>query len=354
MDTALYFPYIRVPQTQWFTQVLLYWDRAASIVPESVQVSVDAQDSYMRDLAKEELLEYIHPDRELYQRSDAFDRAFLELLGPRQVSEDQVTFTMLHIDKMSGRLFEELRSRGLAKYDRGPEWEAWWQIEVTTAGLYMAYLASAISGVRSEGDTSRTLPVTDQERAIGTLAADSTYLKVQLGRLRHAADSADLTSQLARLRYAAITDALPAPRGPVPAVKLKAFKEENYDKLRRCRIYLDDKLADLATLADLEQRKVKSARIMQELEDEVKSLQEQMNKKRWPGVAVGGFGGVMGGALATVAPLAAGGTTLTAGLGVGAGVLATVSAAYAAVQLMQSPRYDPRAPLAYAALAARL
>jgi hypothetical protein len=32
-EVALYFPNIAVPQTPWFTQVLLCWDRAASIVP---------------------------------------------------------------------------------------------------------------------------------------------------------------------------------------------------------------------------------------------------------------------------------------------------------------------------------
>jgi hypothetical protein len=182
------------------------------------------------------------------------------------------------------------------------------------------------------------LPVTDQEQAIGTLAAGS----------------ADLQSQLARLRYAAITQALPAPSGPVPAAKLRAFKEDNSEKLRRCRTFLDDKLADLAVLTDPELRTVKAARIMHELEDDVKSLQEDMNKKRWPGVVLVGFGGVMGAALATAATVATGGAALAIGLGVGAGVLQTGGAGFAAVKLMRRPRYNPRAPLAYAALASRL
>ena len=37
METALYFPYIRVPETPWFSQVLLYWDAAAAIVPGGMQ-----------------------------------------------------------------------------------------------------------------------------------------------------------------------------------------------------------------------------------------------------------------------------------------------------------------------------
>jgi hypothetical protein len=342
MDTALYFPYIDVPQTPWFTQVLLYWDRAASIVPQSRLGQPISRSPYMRALAREQLLEYVHPDSELYLRSEAFDRAFLELLGPPQDPLVKRTFVKLHIEKMSGSLFHALRDRGLAKYEKGPEWAAWWHVEVNTAHLYMAYLACAISGARSEtSETSRTLPVTDREQAIGTLAEGS----------------ADLQSQLARLRYAAITQALPAPKGPVPAAKLKAFKEDNSEKLRRCRTFLDDKLADLAAMTDPKQREVrevKAAQIMQELEDDVKSLQERMNKRRWPGVVLVGFGGVMGAALATAATVATGGAALAVGLGVGAGLLQTGGAGYAAVKLMRRPRYDPRAPLAYAALASRL
>ena len=180
--------------------------------------------------------------------------------------------------------------------------------------------------------------MTDQEQAIGTLAADS----------------GDLQSRLAWLRYAAISQALPAPSGPVPAVKLRAFKEDNSEKLHRCRVFLDGKLADLAAEQDHELRKVRSALIMQELEDDVQSLLESMNKRRWPGVVLVGFGGVMGAALATAATVVTGGAALAVGLGVGAGLLQTAGAGYVALSFMRDPGYDPRAPLAYAALASRL
>ena len=31
METALYFPYIRVPETSWFTQILLYYETGTVI-----------------------------------------------------------------------------------------------------------------------------------------------------------------------------------------------------------------------------------------------------------------------------------------------------------------------------------
>ena len=42
------FPHIRVPQSPWFTQVLLYRDKAASIVPEGLEDEQDGLDPYMR------------------------------------------------------------------------------------------------------------------------------------------------------------------------------------------------------------------------------------------------------------------------------------------------------------------
>lgn len=30
---ALYYPYIKVPESDWFTRVLLYWDVVGAIVP---------------------------------------------------------------------------------------------------------------------------------------------------------------------------------------------------------------------------------------------------------------------------------------------------------------------------------
>jgi hypothetical protein len=41
-NTALYFPHIAVPKTPWFTQVLLYWDKAATIVPRGSSMNTTA------------------------------------------------------------------------------------------------------------------------------------------------------------------------------------------------------------------------------------------------------------------------------------------------------------------------
>jgi hypothetical protein len=335
MDVALYYPYVRVPQTPWFTQVLLYWDQAASIVPYSLRGPSGGLDPYMYELERAGLLEYVEPDSgDLSERSEAFEDGFLEVLDQLSpVPERERRFTGLHIDKLSWSLFKELRKRGLAQGGEEPSPQSWWQVEKTAAGAYMAYLACAISSARSG-----MLPVTDQEQAIGTLVMAS----------------GDLGHQLAQLRYSAITRVLPVPSKSVPVTELKAFKEKNADKLHRCRAFLDGKLADLAGVADPELRRVKGALIRQEIEDDIKSLQESMKKRKWPRVLLVGFGGVMGAALTTAAAVATGGTALVAGLAVGAGVFQIGTATPLAIELMKQPRYNSRAPLAYAALASKL
>jgi hypothetical protein len=134
--------------------------------------------------------------------------------------------------------------------------------------------------------------------------------------------------------------------------ELRAFKDQHAEQLRRCRTFLDGKLADLAGEVDVEARHARAAVAMQEIQDDVAILRQRMTKRRWPRVTLVGFGGIMGTALSTAATVAAGGFPLAVGLGVGAGVLQLGGAAYAASDLLREPRFNSRAPLAYAALAA--
>jgi hypothetical protein len=337
METALYFPYIRVPQTPWFTQVLLYWDQAATIVPSSFlrPESTDI-DPYMQDLAKAGLLEYVRPEMQegLWPVQHEFYNGFLELLGDAEGPVPGSGFTKLHIDKLPFELFRELKRRKLAVKEEGEEWESWWRVEETTADIYMAYLASAISGARAD-----TYPVTDSAVSMATLDGGPKD---------------DFKHRLSALRYAAITQALPAPQGPVPATDLRDFKEKHADQLQRCRKYLDGKLSDLAAIEDDYHRQVKASAVMQEIQDDVAVLREHMQKRKWPKVILVGVGGVVGAGLAVAGTVVTGGAALAVGLAVGGGVISAGGPAHNAAGLMKTPRYNRRAPPAYAALGASL
>jgi hypothetical protein len=136
--------------------------------------------------------------------------------------------------------------------------------------------------------------------------------------------------------------------------EIRAFKETNWEELNRCRVYIDARLADFSQLPDPMLRDVKSKGITQEIEGEVAVLREQVEKRPWLKIALVGFGGVMGIALTTAATVATGSAALAVGLSLGAGILQAGAAADQVADSLKQRPYDPRAPLAYAALAGRL
>ena len=216
VETALYFPYIQVPQTPWFTQVLLYWDKAAAIVPEEVEGDRSGLPPYMRELNDVGLLDFVRPGQTLgNQRREQFEAGFIAVVerGMGPSPQRSQTYTQVHVDKMGSDLFFELRRLGLASKNDAARWN-WWQVEARTADVYMGYLASAMCEAQ-EG----MLPVTDEMDALNTLGPDSRGFRANLA-----------TSTIRR--------ALPAPSGPVPPRELMKFKEKNGDQLRQCRIHL--------------------------------------------------------------------------------------------------------------------
>jgi hypothetical protein len=335
METALYFPYIRVPQTSWFTQILLYWDSGATIVPVSLQRDESTLGPYMSELVRERLVELIRPDHDLWMHQEAFHERFLGLLDVHQPigGPNEQRWARVHTDKLGWRLFRAMADRGLAREREGPEWEKWWEVEESTADLYMAYLAGAICGARTD-----VFPVTDSARSIASLGSEGQ----------------DFNARLRELRYAAVLEALPAPSAPVPARELASFKDNHQDQLRRLRLQLDGRLADIAAIDDEDLRRVKGNAVMQEIHDDVAVLQEQMTKRSWPRVVLVGVGGVVAPALLLASTVATGGAALALGLAVGSGAVTTGTAAYQATKMIGSSRFDRHAPLVYAALAGAL
>jgi len=333
-NVALYFPYSRVPESDWFTKVLLYWDRAASIVPDE---HVSRAERYQSKLAGEGLLEYLSPRDMLRGMGEQFVPTFLGLVDQWPVHYEHPHLEYVYASKLPRELLEALADRQLAEpapevHGRGEQW----RVDVETADAYMAYLASAVSWTRPG-----TAPVTDHEASLATLG---------LPRPGHQRE------ELERLRYAVVTAALPTPSRAVPPIELRAFKDKHRDALRRCRWALDEKLADLAMVDEPYLRHVKTNALIETIADEVAVLQEDMAKRRWPKVTKVSVGGIVAAALGTTAQLA--GTTHTSALWllsmVGAGVAQAGPAAFEVIQTAKTPTWNPRAPMAYAALTSRL
>ena len=63
---VLYFPYISVPQTAWFSRVLLYWDEVGSIVPSPLANDLRQVSPYMGELVSAGLVRPIIPGTSRY------------------------------------------------------------------------------------------------------------------------------------------------------------------------------------------------------------------------------------------------------------------------------------------------
>jgi hypothetical protein len=330
-ETALYFPYMRVPQDPWLTQVLLYWDTAAIIAPFSIWAHCrdGSLGGYVSELVDAGLLRLVDPMALPGVSQRKLHDSFLAKLSNYSSSGEVSQWVPLHGGKLADDILRELYGRGLARPLRSTGYEAWWHVEYTVANLYMFYLAGAICGSHDD-----FLPVTDSEDAISLLGSENDN---KITRLR-------------KLRYTAVFNALPVPSQPIPAVEIARFKDEYNEELRRIRTFLDGKLADAAAIDDDDLRRVKTNEIMQEISHDVVVLRDHMKRRNRPRIVFMGLGGIAGAGLTLAATSVAGGDVLALGLGIAGGVTSLAGAGYQAEEIIKASRFDRHAPLVYAAL----
>ena len=219
-----------------------------------------------------------------------------------------------------------MKALGLAK---GPDGWWWWWVEERTARLFMLYIVGSIC--RCEHGL---FPVTDT--------------RLSLSALTESFD--DKPFRLQNLKLSVIRGALPTPSAPVPPKELASFKGTHEAQLRKLHNYLNEKLKELATLDNDQLREDEIPKILAEIRDDVKVLQEQMSKKQWPKIILTGVGGVIVGGLSVGAAVATGGTALALALGVAAATGAQVPAAAGIAKSIHFKNEAPGKPLAYAAL----
>jgi hypothetical protein len=328
----LYFPYIEVPDNVWFTQILLYWDAAATIVPPSDSGEVILSRN-MRDLNDSGLLTFVSPLpwRQNELLGDVF-LSFLEENGWVQPTEAR-KYTRLHRDKINYSVINELQQRGLAKVSKA---HGWWDVEESVANTYMAMLASAIAeGRRTTGEP--TSAVSDSVDAL-------SYMWSPAGSAR---------DRVRQLRCSLIRE-LPVPRGAVKPAQLAKFKNNHSEQLQHLRDHLDSRINQVATIPDAKIREESSMMLDRQVRREIKELKKAMESQRWPKIVFIGVAGIAGVALVTAGTVLTGGSALVLGLAVGGGLLSEGSAVYSAASLVRDTRFDDSKPLAYAARVMKL
>jgi hypothetical protein len=328
-DSALYFPYIEVPERPSLTRVLLYWDRLGTIAPPPVDPEEpQLLSKRMRQLVDSGLVETVEPDR-YFRRMDGFAEGFLAILDARSPTDENrapgpvarsdpeldapgelvrrekfppeeefrvpppsvpriesVTDQLRSAIAMEARLYASERpdlGRGLVEKSRLHR-------EKATPDLWAELIARGYAHEEHRGDEWLVV-----DRSVADLYM--AYLALALGRLTDAEPVTDEETALAaiigvrptspvgtidRARSIVLTNALPAPEKPVAARELARFKEKNRDALLKFRLHAEMKILGCLGPSDpeLQERCLRLA--AQELEQEVAEIEALMARRRWP------------------------------------------------------------------------
>jgi hypothetical protein len=292
-DQVLYFPHIRVPDNEWFTRALLYWDQVGTIVPHGPPDEV-------RAILGEHTLGLMDAGLVVPVKASSamgvprFDEAFIELIeaDPTIPTESHAegrrkTF-QLHMTKPGYEVAAYLESRGLLTRTDS----SWLEVEERTADLLMTYLACTLGA----SPYVRMTPITDRAEALAVLSRSSSVPQAP-------------EAQVNRLEMTVLEGLLPAPAGGASPGELAAFKDKHGELLRRFRREIETFALDATTLEpELRQRRAELFR--DELTDQLDEVSARM-KPRWPRIVFGTLCGVVAAAV-PVATAVAGGAALAA------------------------------------------
>ncbi len=179
MKSVLYYPYIRVPETPWFSRVLLYWDSVGSIVPGDYLEEPGRLGPYMQSLVKEGLVRQVVPGYYLGMVPN-FKDAFLNYLDNRPKDKERKKreeFFRIHSESLRGDdihmkklqdLGEELVKRGIARKQKQED-SPWYEVEQGVARDFMAYLAGVLGQTAGQfASDEEFYPITDEYKHLRT------------------------------------------------------------------------------------------------------------------------------------------------------------------------------------------
>jgi hypothetical protein len=332
-SNALYYPYIKVPKSPWFTQVLLYWDRVGAIVPYEYLQDPDRLGKYMVSLVRESLIEQVIPGMHLY-RAENFEGAFLRYIDAKYgVNGEQYTSNWakksanngspIHMEKLEG-IGKKLCKRGLAKRQKAKDYMPWYKVEPRIANDFMAYLAGVLGQMSDEIQYS---PITDQKSQLNpfipqSIPEDKKY----------------------RVRQLLLENILPAPTKPLEAAQLNDFKQEHKEPLKRFRTKIEDKVSELAAIPDEEFQQMRLQDITASFNETINEITARMQEKpRWPRIGFGTICTIVGSGISAWQAI----ISQDLKFGLTGAALSLAPAVYEAFRGSRMPFSDQ--PLAYAA-----
>lgn len=268
MDKLLYFPYIAIPNGEWLTRTLLYWDEIASIVPYEYIERPGMHEKYMRHLVEENLVKQVIPEEYVFNFR-GFEGNFLEYLKNDPLSMNLAVVgkmgelgngkilrtTPIHMGKLAD-LGYELVELGLAK--RMETNRSWFEVEAHTAKNFMTYLAFLIS------NATEYVPATDNYDGFRCLLPVTNYNNNNIKeRVRN------------ELRAVILEKILPVPKGRIDGSDIQRFKEKNYESLRKYRNHVEDFLVKYDSINESDRERTLKV-FIEESQENIKQISERL------------------------------------------------------------------------------
>lgn len=331
-DKILYFPHIRVPNNEWFTRVLLYWDEVGSIIPDEFLRRPEELGTHMSDLLSGGLVRPVVPRDHIWE-VPRFSEAFIDFVDSnaviasrREVSlESQPTFRV-HMEKL-GSIADGLIDRGLARPARYP----WFEVEEFTAREFMAYLAGVLGRLEELGFEPTTDEVDHLATFSGELPTQAAWMALK-----------------ERVRADVLENILPAPVGGTSVNELSKFKSRHAGLLRQFRRRIEQAVVDVGAIGDSNLRAEKLDAARGQLTDEIEEISALMSEARWPRIVFGTLCSLATATFSVGAAVATQQEVLAAGALPG-----LINAVYTAFSGSDRQSRISQSPLAYAALAQR-
>jgi hypothetical protein len=321
ISRVIYYPYIKVPRSPWFTQVLLYWDEVGAIVPYEYIEDPDSLGPYMVSLVKEQLVRQVIPGMYLW-KAPKFVDAFLEHIDKQTRPVNMGEWPRIHMEKLQ-LLGEKLCDRGLARRDKSDMYSPWFEVEQQTADEFMAYLA-AVLGQISENE--KFYPITDAPYGLAPFIGKVDRRNTPLRKL-------------------ILEHILPAPSEEIEPGRLADFKAKYRAELTRFRNEIEYKISELSLIGDEEDRDRRLQDVVNNLKANIAELTARMQEqKNWPKLDFGTLCTIIGSGMSAWKAVLDQDWTF----GIGGAALSLAPAVYSAFQGSTIELRDE--PLAYAVL----
>jgi hypothetical protein len=335
IDNVLYFPSIRVPETEWFTRVLLYWDTVGTIVPTEYQDDPQFLRPYTAELIEKGLLKVVTPDSTIWELgAGKYYDAFFALIEKLPLERAKLPFpgretVRIHVDKTGAGLASELQNRSLAIHIAGQnDGDRWYEVEKQIGNLLMAYLATILG----QNPKQRMVPITDSADCLKAFARVPFGERVVAGRLDP-------------IRTEILADLLPAPVDPVPPAQLVKFKDRYRKLLSSFRAAIEQRVVEVAS-TEPELRDYRIGLIKSQLKGQLEEIVRRMKEHGWLRIGWGALLAVVAAGFLIADTATTGGmlTMLGASFGLSAAVVGAFEGSW-------SPKEFFANPMAYAALA---